>query len=188
MGAAAVAPDVRDTVVGQLEVGAGLCAGRDFHTDRTIYGGDFYLSAQGRLYHTDVLLAEDEVAFSRELFVRFDADVDIEITLGTVGDGLAVLTQTDGGAVVNAGRNLELDGLALGLGAFAATDGADLFGNLAAALTFGADAGLLDITEDGTRHADDLAGALALVTGLEFIARFYGSAFAVLAGIFQLES
>ena len=42
-------------------------------------------------------------------------------------------------------------------------DTASLLGNFAAAMAFGADAGLLDVTKNGARDIDYLAAAAALV-------------------------
>lgn len=188
VGAAAIAFEVGDAVVGQLEIGAGLGAGRDFHADRTVDGLDLDFGSEGSIDHGDVLLAEDEVALAGELFVRSYPDIDIEVAFRPVSDGFAVLAQPDGSPVVDAGRDFELDGLLLGLGALPAADGADFFRDLAGAAAFGTEAGLLDVTENSTCDISHLAGAFTFVTGLQFVARLDRRAFAVFAGIFEIES
>jgi hypothetical protein len=98
-----------------------------------------------------------------------------------------MLTQSDGRAIVDAGRDLEVDVLALGFGAFAAADAAEFLRNLAGAMTFRADASLLDVAEDSAGDGDDLALAFTGFTRLEFITRFDGRPLTVLTGILEVQ-
>jgi hypothetical protein len=68
------------------------------------------------------------------------------------------------------------------------TNSTNLFGNFASAFTGMANARLLDVAKDGTSNVDDLARTFAGITGFELVTRLGGRAFAVGAGILDVEA
>ena len=101
-------------VTRELKGGAGLGAGGDFHGDFAVYGFHIYLAAKGSIGHGDNFFGQDDGAFASETFVGTDADADVEVSLGTAFGSFATLTsETDGHAVVDAGRDFKLEGFAV---------------------------------------------------------------------------
>ena len=99
------------------------------------------------------------------MFVWLNPDVDVQVALGTVGNGFAVFAQADGGTVVDAGWDFQVDGLLFGLRAPTVTDAADFFRHFTATFTGRANGSLLNITENCSGGGQNLARAAALVTG-----------------------
>lgn len=187
MRAASFAAHMRHAVVAELEVGTALRTGGYFHADFAIDSIDIYFGTECGFDHADVFFAEDKVAFAGKAFVGFNTDMHVQVALRAIRDGFAVFAQTDGGAIVDTGWHFQLDILGAALGAFAVADGADFFGHLAGTVAGRADTCLLDVAKDGACSSDHLAASLAGIAGFEFIARLGRGAFAVAAGVFEVE-
>lgn len=130
--AATTTAQMRHAVIAELEVGTALRPGWDFHGYQAVHRFYFYFGAKCGISHGDVFFAQDQIAFARELFVRLDPDINIQITLVAALDRLAALAQTDGGAIVNASWNLEVDRLRAAVRTFASANRAGFFWHLTA--------------------------------------------------------
>lgn len=180
--------EVRHAVAGQLKVGSGLRTGWDFHLDRAVNGINLNGRTEGGVNHTDSLFAQDKLTLTGELLVRLDAHIDVQITLWTIGDCLAVLTQSNGRPIINAGWNFEANLLALPLSAFTMTNTAFFFRNLTGAFTFRTDRRLLDVAKHGPHDACNLAGTATLIAGLHLVARLDSLTLTVLTNVFEIEA
>src|SRR5581483_88428 len=105
----------------------------------------------------------------------------IQVTFWTVCGSFAVFAQPDSRAVVYTGRDFQRQLLFLALRALAAANSTEHFRNFARAMTARTHGSLLDITEYGTRHSDNLAAAATLVAFLHIVSWLDRSALAVLA-------
>ena len=179
MRAATAAADVRYPMTGEFEVRAALCTGWNFHADSAIDRLNFDLGTECRVDHADVLIGEDQVTFAGELLVRLYAQVDVEVALGTISDRFTTITETNGGSVINPGRNLDRDVLFFAFGAFAVADRTSLFRHLATSVARLTHDLLLDSAEHRIHDARLLASTLAGLAGFHVIARFNRGAFAV---------
>ena len=134
-----------------------------------------------------MLLGKYQITLTGEFLVRFNTDIDVEVAFWPVGHGLAVLTQTDYGTVVDTGWDLECDILTFLLCPFAVTDRTDFFGDFARTFTCWTGASLLDVAENGSGAVDDLSRAFTGIAGLQLIAWLHGRTFAVLTAISQCD-
>ena len=100
-----------DAMAAELEWGAGLSAGGDFHGDFAVDSLNFDFGAEGGVDHADVLFGKNDGAFASEVFVRFDFDTDVEITGlgGAFGGGAAFAAESDGHAIVNTGGDFDFE-------------------------------------------------------------------------------
>src|SRR5690606_35502049 len=126
-------------------------------------GGHFHRTAQGGRGEGDSQLAMQVFAVALEDAVRLDADLHVQVARrAAVHARLAIAAGADAHAVVDAGRDLDLQGLGLLDLAFAMTDVAGVRNFLAAAVA--GRAGLLH-AEDALLHAHR-AAAVAGAAGL----------------------
>ena len=77
MRTARTAPQMRHAMPGKFEVTAALRTGWYFHMYLAVDSRHLYLRAECRINHIDMLFAENEITFARELFVRPHADMDV---------------------------------------------------------------------------------------------------------------
>lgn len=180
------AAHVWDAVGRKLKVAPTLCAGWYFHAHEAIDRIDFYFGAECCVYHADVLFAEYKVAFAREAFVSFDADVDIEVALGAICHCFAVLSQANGCTVIDAGGDFELHRLAFALRAGAAANATDFFWHLTPAFAIWANGGLLYVAKYSSDCSNYLPITLTRLTSFKLMAWFYGGAFAVFTGVIKV--
>jgi hypothetical protein len=175
---------VRDTVAAQFEIAPTLRSGRNFHTHRSVDRFDIYFCTEGGIYHADVFVAQYEIALTRKVFMRFYADVNVQVAFRAIRNSFAVLTQANCRTVVYAGRDFELDGLSAAFGAFAAAHATHFFGHLALALTGWANRRLLNVAKYGSYSLHNLAVTLTGITGFELMTWFGRGAFAVATRVF----
>lgn len=101
-------------MAGEFEGGAGLGAGRNFHNDGAVNSVDGDFGAESGVDHGDFLLGKDDDAFASEGFVRFDTNLDVEVTrFAASWSGTALAREANGHAVFDAGRNFNFEGLIL---------------------------------------------------------------------------
>ena len=165
MRTAGVAAWVRHTVSRKLEVGSRLRASWNFHRYHTI--DSFYVNfrAQCCVNHTDVLLTENQITFTSEFFVCFDANIDIQVTAVAVSDSFSALTQPNCRAVVDTSWNLDRQRLLAALHSTAATNGTSFLRHLTATLTSVTHDRLLNRAKHRIHSANPLASTLAIGTG-----------------------
>ena len=158
---------------GQLDLG--LAAERR-HLDR---------AAERRARHADRHRAMEIVAISLEDVVRLHADLDVEIAVrAAVRPRLAVAARADPHALVDAGRNLDLERLVLLEAALAVAGRARLGDELAAAVA--GRAGLLD-AEEALAHLHR-SGAVAGRAADRARSRLGAVALAGLAGLVRRDA
>ena len=175
---------VRDTVAAQLEIAPTLRSSRNFHTHRSVDRFDIYFCTEGGIDHADVFVAEYEVAFTRKVFMRFYADVDVQVAFRAIRNSFAVLTQANCRTVVYASRDFELDGLSAAFGALAAANATHFFGYFALALTGWTNRRLLNVAKYSSHSLHNLAITFASVAGFELMTWFGRCAFAVATRVF----
>src|SRR5262249_3341333 len=138
-------------------------AGRDLELVVAFQGRHLQLIAQGGLDEVDVELDVQIVLDALEDLVRRDLDSDVEAAVGAaVGADLAFAGEPDLGAVVDAGRDFDLQGATDALAAGAATVGTGRLNDPALTTTAVAGAGINELPENAALDAPDLAGALAV--------------------------
>ena len=100
-----------DAMATELEWGAGLGAGGDFHGDFAVDSFNFDFGAEGGVNHADVFFGKNDGAFASEVFVRlnFDADVEVARFGGAFWGGATFAAESDRHAVVDAGGDFDFE-------------------------------------------------------------------------------
>ena len=110
MGTALIGAGARSAVTGKFEVGAGLGAGRDFHSEFAIDGFDVNFGTESGIDHGDIHFTENDVAFAGEIAMGANANLDVEVALlAATWSITAFASETDGLPVVNTGGDLEFN-------------------------------------------------------------------------------
>ena len=99
-----------NAVATELEWGAGLGAGGNFHGDFAVDGFDFDFGAKSGVNHADVFFGKNDGAFASEMFMRlnFDADVEVAGLSGAFGSGTTFAAEANGHAIVDTGGDFDL--------------------------------------------------------------------------------
>jgi hypothetical protein len=134
-----------------------------------------------------MLFAQDDIALAREFFVRFYANVHIQITTRAAADCFTVFLQPNSRAVVDTSRNFDSERLFAALRSFASTYRTDFFWDLARTSTGLTSNCLLNLAEDSVHDARLLAGTLTGRAGFHAVAWLDSRAVTVFTLVFHVE-
>lgn len=108
--AVAIGAHQGNAVTRELERGAGLSAGGDFHADITIDGFNIDFGAKCCVNHRNDTIRENDIPFASEALMWLDADKNVEIAFGTAFGGCAAFAaKTDRHAIINTSRDFDFE-------------------------------------------------------------------------------
>ena len=182
---AVLGPQDRYAFAADAEDRPRLGAGRDGQLDLAVQGFDEDLRPQGSLGEGNRFLGQDVVAFTGELGIAADEDIDVQIAVTAAADARFAFTgYAQACAVVDAGRDLDLQFLADLDRPCAMAFLALVMDDLACAAAAGTGADIDHLAE--RRVLDDalLACAVAVRASIYLASRFGTVAVAVIARFF----